>query len=144
MSQEKGSQSNVNGQQRTELPEPEVVPTAQRRQFSAAYKKRMLAEADKCTEPGQVGALLRREGLYSSYLTSWRRQQEQSQLQGLEGKKRGRKGATAQEQELAQLRKENKQLRAQLARAETIIDVQKKLSQLFGLPTAEMKQDEAK
>ena len=144
MSKEKSSQSNVTGQQRPELPDPEVVPIAQRRQFSAAYKMRILAEADECSEPGQVGALLRREGLYSSYLTSWRRQREQGQLQGLEAQKRGRKGATAQAQELVQLRKENKQLRAQLERAETIIEVQKKVSQLFGLPTDEKNQDEAK
>lgn len=143
MSQETSSQTNVNGQRRTKLPDPEVVPTAQRRQFSVAYKMGILAEADECTEPGQVGALLRREGLYSSYLTSWRRQREQGQLQGLEPQKRGRKGPTAQEQELARLRQENEQLRVQLERAKAIIDVQKKVSQLFGLPTAETKPDES-
>ena len=126
------------------MPDPEVVPIAQRRQFSAEYKKRILAEADECNEARQIGALLRREGIYSSYLTSWRRQREQGQLQGIEPQKRGRKGPTAQEQELTKLRRENEQLRAQLERAETIIDVQKKVSQLFGLPTAETKQDEAK
>lgn len=142
MSQVKSKQLNLNGQQQEELPDPEVVATAQRRQFSAAQKMRILEEADNCTEPGQIGALLRREGIYSSYLTSWRRQREQGQLQGLSSQKRGRKGASAQEQELARLKRENERLRSQLERAEAIISVQKKLSQLFGLPTTETNQDD--
>jgi len=134
--------SHLNGNYESTIADPEVVPTAKRRQFSAAYKDRILAEADACTEPGQIGALLRREGLYSSYLTSWRGEREKGQ--SLEPQKRGRKGQSHQEQEIARLRAENERLRAQLERAETIIDVQKKVSQLFGLPTAETNQDESK
>ncbi len=90
------STSQLNGSYQTPLADPEVVPQAKRRQFSAAYKERILAEADACTEPGEIGALLRREGLYSSYLTSWRREREKGQ--GLEPQKRGRKGQSPQEQ----------------------------------------------
>ena len=73
------------------MPDPEVVPRAKRRNFSAEYKRRILAEADQCRERGEVGALLRREGLYSSHLSNWRRQQRQGQLQALGPQKRGRK-----------------------------------------------------
>lgn len=120
--------------------DPEVVPIAKRRQFSASEKERILAEADACSQPGEVGALLRREGIYSSYLSSWRREREQ----GLSPQKRGRKGASGQEKELARLQAENARLKAELARAETIIDVQKKVSQLFGLCIDETKQDGSK
>jgi len=74
-----------------DVPDPEVVPQAKRRQFTAEYKLRILKEADNCTEPGQVGALLRREGLYSSHLTTWRRQRAKGQFEGLSPNKRGRK-----------------------------------------------------
>jgi len=115
-------------------PDPEVVPQARRRQFSAEYKLRVLQEAEACDGPGQIGALLRREGLYSSHLTTWRRQREQGQLQGLAARKRGRKKARdARDEEIAQLRQENRQLRARLQQAETIIEVQKKLSHMLGL-----------
>lgn len=140
MSQTNGTKAKINGQVPQDLPDPEVVPTAKRRQFSAAYKRRILAEAEACTEAGEVGALLRREGLYSSYLTSWRRQRERGEL---EPQPRGRKGPDRQSRERARLQQENERLRAQLARAETIIAVQKKLSSLFGLPTAETSQDDA-
>jgi transposase-like protein len=100
----------------------------------------VLAEAEACTEPGEVGALLRREGLYSSNLTTWRRQQARGEL---EPQQRGRKGPDPQSREMARLQRENDRLRSQLARAEAIIDVQKKLSTLFGLPTAETSQDES-
>ena len=86
-----------------QYPDPEVTPKAKRRRFSAEYKLRILAEADGCTQPGEIGALLRREGLYSSHLTTWRRQRDEGQLYGLTGKKRGRK-ADQQAAELAQLR----------------------------------------
>jgi len=122
----------------TEAPDPEVVPTAKRRRFSAAYKSRILEEADACTEPGEIGALLRQEGIYSSYLTRWRREREQGQLDALDPKKRGPKASVdeALAKEIAQLRRENERLEARLAQAETIIDVQKKLSQLLGLSSA--------
>jgi transposase-like protein len=84
-------QSNRNGQLEAEVPDPEVVPGAKRRQFRAKYKLRILAEADQCTQRGEIGALLRREGLYSSHLTTWRKQRDRGQLEGLTPKKRGRK-----------------------------------------------------
>jgi len=111
------------------------VPKASRRQFSAAEKLRILQEADACTQPGQIGALLRREGLYSSQLAKWRRLRARGQLQALTPHQRGPKpGADPLAEELAALRRENARLQAQLTRAETIIEVQKKVSQLLGLP----------
>jgi transposase-like protein len=120
--------------------DPEVVPKATRRQFSAADKLRILQEADACTQPGQIGALLRREGIYSSHLTKWRQLRAQSQLQALSPQRRGPKAlADPLADELASLRRENARLQAQLSRAEMIIDLQKKLSLLLGLPApAEM------
>ena len=115
------------------VPDPEVVVKVQRRQFSAEYKRRILQEADTCTQRGEVGALLRREGLYSSHLNTWRRQRARGELQGLTPAKRGRK-ANPQTAENARLQRETERLTAQLARAELIIEVQKKVSQLLGLP----------
>src|SRR3990170_3481754 len=108
------------------VPDPEVVVKAQRRQFSAEYKRRLLQEADACTQRGEVGALLRREGLYSSHLNTWRQQRARGELQGLTPAKRGRQ-ADPQAAEIARLQRENERLTAQLERAELIIDVQKKL-----------------
>ena len=116
-----------------QAPDPEVVPKAKRRQYTAEYKLRILEEADACTtEPGQIGSLLRREGLYSSNLTRWRRLREQGQLQALGAKRRGPKSGPVTE-ELARLRQANTELKARLERAEIVIGVQKKLSQLLGL-----------
>jgi transposase len=123
------------------LPDPEVVVKAQRRRFTAEYKQRILQEADAGTHPGEVGALLRREGLYSSHLSTWRRQRAQGELQGLMPAKRGRR-ADPQAVENARLQRETERLKAQLARAELIIEVQKKVSQLLGLP--EMPRNEVK
>ena len=122
----------------TEEPDPQVVPKAERRQFSAEYKLRILDEADRCTEHGQIGALLRREGLYSSHLTTWRRQRDQGTL----GQKRGRK-PDPQAVEIKRLQRENEQLRARLERAEHIIDVQKKLAQLLGTSPDETPSNES-
>ena len=135
----KSSSNHANGYTAERDLDPEVVPTAKRRQFSAAYKARILAEADQGNEPGEVGALLRREGIYSSYLTSWRREREREQ--GLEPQKRGRKGMSAAEKEVARLEAENERLKAELSRAQTIIEVQKKVSQLFGQPSDGTKRD---
>ena len=118
---------NGNRPTMTQEPDPQVVPKAERRRFSTEYKLRILAEADQCTEHGQIGALLRREGLYSSHLTTWRRQREQGTLGGKRGRKPDPKTA-----EIKRLEQENERLRARLARAEHIIDVQKKLAQLLG------------
>ena len=120
---------------RHQRPDPEVVPKATRRRFSAAQKLRILQEADACTQPGQIGALLRREGLYSSQLATWRRLRARGQLQALTPQQRGPKPTTTPlDDELAALRRENARLQAQLTRAETIIDVQKKVSLLLGVP----------
>jgi transposase-like protein len=122
---------------RSQRPDPEVKPAAPRRRFSAKEKLRILEEADACTEPGEIGALVRREGIHSSYLSRWRQARDRGQLNGLRAKKRGPKRRAGQElaEESAALRRENKRLRARLEQAETIIEVQKKLSQILGLET---------
>lgn len=130
MSQKHSSMNSKNGAQASDQPDPEVTPRARRRTFSAAYKARILAEADACTERGQIGALLRREGLYSSHLSNWRRQREASQEQTLTNKKRGRKPASdPKEVEIARLEQEKARLQKQLEQAELIIAAQKKLTE---------------
>jgi transposase-like protein len=118
-------------------PDPEVAATARRRQFSSSEKRRILEASDRCSEPGQIGELLRREGIYSSYLTTWRKQREATERTALEPQKRGRKAdpAIAEARRVAELTQENERLRCKLAQAHTIIDVQKKLCTLLGLPT---------
>ena len=112
-------------------PDAEVVPRAKRRQFSVSYKLQILEAAEQCRDPGEIGALLRREGLYSSHLSRWRQLRRQGQL----GDKGGRAGE-ATRAEVAELRRENERLQARLAQAELVIEVQKKISQLLGLPEA--------
>ena len=112
------------GQRSAVKPDPEVVPRAKRRTFSAEYKLRILAEADACTERGEIGALLRREGLYSSHLDKWRTQRDRGALQALTPQKRGPK-IDPQAEEMARLRGENERLQVRLQQAETIIEVQK-------------------
>jgi transposase len=112
-------------------PDAEVVPRAKRRQFSVSYKLQILEAAEQCHDSGEVGALLRREGLYSSHLSRWRQLRRQGQL----GDKGGR-GGEATRAEVAELRRENERLQARLVQAELVIDVQKKISQLLGLPEA--------
>jgi len=117
-------------------PDPELRAVARRRQFSAAYKLSVLAEADQASEPGAIGALLRREGLYSSQLTQWRREREAGALEAL-SRRRGRKAKMSAEQKrIAALEARNARLEHELSQAHTIIDVQKKLCTLLGLPTA--------
>ncbi len=124
-----------NEQETTNMPDPEVIPVASRRQYTAKYKLRILEEADRCTKSGELGALLRREGIYSSYLSRWRQAREQGKLAGLSTKKRGPKLAadSSVEKENVRLRRENEYLQARLAQAEMIVDVQKKLSELLGI-----------
>jgi transposase-like protein len=124
-------------------PDPEVAPTAKRRRFSGAEKRRILAEADRCTKPGEIGALMRREGIYSSMLTNWRKQRDQAEREALAPRKRGPKpdAALAERQRADQLERENARLREKLERAHVIIDVQKKLCTLLGLPTADGSDD---
>jgi transposase len=120
-------------------PDPEVAATAKRRQFSGSERRRILAAADRCTAPGAIGALLRREGIYSSQLAAWRKKRVATGRTGLDSQKRGRKAdpAIAEARREEALTRENKRLRHQLAQAHTIIDVQKKLCTLLGLPTAD-------
>ncbi len=117
-------------------PSPEVLEKPVRRRFTLEYKVKTLAEADACTEMGQLGELLRREGLYSSHLSNWRRQRDEGVLAGLTPKRRGRKAKTknpaADENEL--LRRENGRLKEKLRQAELIIDVQKKVSEMLSIP----------
>ena len=123
---------HVNGVGRVQGPDPEVQATPgkpQRRTFSLSYKRAVVAEAEKCTEAGAVGALLRREGLFSSQLSQWRKQAEAGELNGTT-QQRGRR--TKQEKgELTRLCQENDHLRTQLEQAELIIRAQKKLAQAF-------------
>lgn len=116
-------------------PDPEVPEKRPRRKFTAAYKLRILNEADQCTEPGQIGALLRREGLYSSNLSTWRRQRDAGILQGIRPKRRGRKPKEKNPlaKRVAQLEKQNRRLQNQLRKAEIIIEAQKKISQILGI-----------
>ena len=123
---------------------PEVPEKAKRRRFEASYKLRVLEEADGCTVAGQLGELLRREGLYSSHLTTWRKQRDEGALDALSAKKRGRKpkrkDAVAVENE--RLRRENQRLTERLRQAETIIEVQKKVSEMLGIPLETPNNDE--
>ena len=123
-----------NGNEHPDVSDPEVVPMAERRRFTAEEKLRIVEEADHCTEPGEIGALLRREGIYSSYLSRWRQARDLGQLTALSPQQRGPKRATdvALAREVARLRREKERLQDRLERAETIIEVQKKLSQLLG------------
>ena len=123
-------EERTNGASVVDAPDPEVVPKAKRRRFSAEYKLRILREADACTESGEIGALLRREGLYSSLLSDWRRQRDDGALAGLSAKKRGRK-PTPEARRVADLERENVRLRHRLEQAETIVEVQKKLAALL-------------
>ena len=110
-----------------------MVAQKPRRRLTAQYKLRVLAEADRCADSRQIGQLLRREGLYSSSLTRWRRLRDQGLLDAMAPKSRGRKPADKNPLagELAKLQKENERLRKQLWRAERIIEVQKKISQIL-------------
>lgn len=116
-------------------PDPEVSEKKPRRKFTAKYKLQILREADGCSEPGQLGALLRREGLYSSNLTIWRRQRDEGLLDALSPRKRGRKEKEKNPlaPKVAQLERENERLRKKLKKAEIIIDVQKKISEILGI-----------
>jgi transposase len=116
-------------------PDPEVPENKPRRKFTAQYKLRILEKADACTQPGEIGALLRREGLYSSNLTTWRKQREKGQLEALSPKKRGRKEKEKNPlaAKVAELERETERLRKKLKKAETIIEVQKKISEILGI-----------
>ena len=113
-----------------EPPNPELVERPQRRRFSAEYKLRIVEEADRCTELGEVGSLLRREGLYSSHLSQWRKQRDEGALQAL-GRRRGRKKAHRAEAEAEKLRKRAERAEAELEKARKVIEVQGNVSALL-------------
>ncbi len=112
-------------------PDPELVERARRRRFTAEYKLRILREADGCKRPGEIGALLRREGLYSSLLTEWRRQRERGSLQALD-RPRGRPKADPRDGQLVALRRRAERAEAELAKARRVIEVQGNVSALLG------------
>lgn len=117
------------------IPDPEVTEKKPRRRFTASYKLRILQEVDNCIEPGSVGRILRREGLYSSNLTDWRRARDRGLLEAMSPRKRGRKSKQKNPLigEVARLQKENQKLGHKLKRAELIIEAQKKISQILGI-----------
>jgi len=123
----------------TAAPDPEVAATAKRRQFSGAEKRRILNAADRCIRPGELGALLRKEGIYSSMLATWRKQRTQAEDTALAAQPRGRKPdpVLAETRAVEQLQRDNDRLRRRLAQAHTVIEVQKKLCTLLGLPAAD-------
>jgi transposase-like protein len=123
------------------MPDTEVIEKAKRRQYTAEYKLRILREVDGCKEKGEIGALLRREGLYSSLISKWREQRDRGSLEGLAAHKRGPK-VDLKAVEFAKLQSENERLRKRLERAELIIDVQKKVAQMLGVAVEEHDLDE--
>ncbi len=141
-----GNRAAGGGDRQVENPDSEVSEKPTRRRYSAEYKLKILRLADKCTMRGELGSLLRREGLYASHLKTWQKQREKGTLQGLTPKKRGRKAIPKNplSGELQKLRRENEQLKHKLQQAETIIDVQKKLCEILGTPqsTLDMTENE--
>ena len=126
-----GEWNGVAGGMPAGVPGPELVESAKRRRFSAGYKLRVLREADACSRPGEVGALLRREGLYSSILSEWRKQREAGSLEALE-RPRGRKPADRRDAEIAGLRRRVERAEAELEKARRVIEVQGNVSALLG------------
>jgi transposase-like protein len=114
-----------------QVPDPELVEKARRRRFTARYKQRILREADACTRPGEIGALLRREGLYTSQLSTWRKQREEGVLGAL-SRRRGRRKTDPLKAENADLRRRLERVEADLAKAHRVIEVQGNVSALLG------------
>ena len=142
-----GGDSNSGGAQRMApsgfVPDPEVAAKPARRRFTADYKRSIVEQSDACRDAGAIGALLRREGLYSSHLSTWRRQARQGELAALTPKKRGRKATVSPlVEENRKLLAANARLTKRLGNAELIIDVQKKLAALLGRPIADTPIDE--
>jgi transposase len=135
VSTERDKATAANGPTATPVPDPEVAAKPTRRRFTAEYKLRVLREAESQREPGAIGALLRREGLYSTHLTAWRRQREGGALEAMRQRRRGRKPdpATGARQRVAAVEAENARLQERLRQAEAIIAAQKKLAEILGL-----------
>ena len=117
------------------LTEVEVLAKAERRRFTAEYKLKVLREADRCKQPGQIGALLRQEGLYWSNLTTWRKQRESGELAGLSARKRGpqRREKNPLAERVRELERDNMRLKRRAERAEGIVELQKKVSEILGI-----------
>ncbi len=138
-----GGAADSGGAAPAPTPDPEVPAKPRRRQFTAEYKRSILDQAEACRDAGGIGALLRREGLYSSHLTTWRQQREHGEREALAPKKRGRKPTgNPLTEENQRLRAENTRLSRRLEQAELIIDVQKKVSALLGISLPEVKSGE--
>ena len=124
------SQEKLNGADAAAAPDPELVERASRRRFTAEYKLRIVREADACTQPGEIGVLLRREGLYSSHLTQWRQARDAGALEALQ-RLRGRKRSDPREAENAELRRRLERAEAELSKARRVIEVQGNVSALL-------------
>lgn len=125
-------------------PDPEVPAKAKRRQFSAEYKRRILREAAAASETGEIGALLRREGLYASNLITWRRQSERGELAGLSPKRRGRKQKAVNPlaKRVTELERDKRRLERRIKQAELLLDIQKKASQLLEIPLRSLEDED--
>jgi len=128
--------------QRGALPDPEVVARAKRRTFTAEYKARVVHEAERCTKPGEIGALLRREGLHSSHLAAWRRDVRSHGVQGLAAKRRGPAPKPKPSAREVELERRARKLEKELAKAKAIIEFQKKVHELLGIPLKQHDLDE--
>jgi transposase-like protein len=117
------------------------VPKATRRRYTAEFKSRVVREADACTKTGEIGALLRREGIYSSLLTTWRRERDSRELDGFAPKKRGRKPNDPRDAEIERLKRETERLQERLRIAECICEAQKKVAQILGITLAKPESD---
>ncbi len=125
------------GEERIGQADPEVLPKKKRRYYTTKYKLRILDQVDQLTEQGQIGSFLRKEGLYYSTISRWRKQRDQGSLKGLSGKRGPKESKNKQEQKLIQeLERENARLKKQLHKAETIIDFQKKISEILEFPSS--------
>jgi transposase len=138
-----GLTKSAASQIRVSIADPEVLVSSGRRRFKAAYKARIVREADACKEPGEIGSLLRREGLYSSHLNNWRREYRKGAESALADDKRGRKQTkNPLEPEVERLGRELKQTQQKLHQAEMIIDFQKKLCEILGISPTGVSKDE--
>jgi transposase len=138
-----GDRSATGGNTAAAHPDPEVVAQAKRRRFTAEYKQCILAASDQAKGSGGIGALLRREGLYSSLLATWRRERDAGVLQALSPQKRGPKSKRdPAAEEIQQLRRETQRLTEELRKAEIVIDIQKKVATLLGRPIVSIDPEE--
>ncbi len=123
------------------VPDPAVSEKAQRRRFTTEYKLQILREADACKQPGELGALLRREGLYSSYLVTWRQQRDRAAQAGIVASKRGPK-AKVVDPRVKQLERENTNLKRRIRRMDLLLEIQKKASEILEIPLNHLDEDE--